>query len=86
MSERQDHRRNISAHRLPVRLESMRPRLRENAPQSTFLAQLLAGMPATARAGRGVDPGKHRADAVYRQTETSDVKRVPAGYRKSLDA
>ncbi|MCD7061336.1 hypothetical protein [Pelagibacterium xiamenense] len=78
----------ISAHNLPIAIErpAPRPSLVRISTQSAFAAQLIAtrdGMPVQ-RARRRASDGE--ANSAYRLTDTLDVKRVPAGYRKTLSA
>ena len=77
--------RTISGHRLPVNLSvpHARPSLARSAPQAAFLAQLIE----SARAGTSASASREtRASQFYRSAETSDQKRVPMGYRKSVSA
>ena len=63
------------------------PRARPaNAPEATFLAQLLSG-PSDRTLGRALPATREgSANTAYRRTDTSDVKRMPMGYRKSISA
>lgn len=77
--------RTISGHRLPVSLSVPRakPSLAGSAPQATFLAQMIE----SARVGTPAPPSRESpASQFYRAIETSDLKRVPMGYRKSVSA
>ncbi|SDG13586.1 hypothetical protein [Pelagibacterium luteolum] len=81
MSGTGDTKRYVSAHRLPVSLPLARPKpSTAGAPQAAFLTQLL-GTPQ--RTGGQSAP---QAFSTYRSVETSDLKRMPMGYRKALSA
>lgn len=77
--------RTISGHHLPVSLSvpRARPSLARSSLQAAFLAQLIE----SARAGTSASASREtRASQFYRSAETSDHKRVPMGYRKSVSA
>lgn len=76
-----DTKRYISTHRLPVSLPFTRSKANiAGAPQAAFLTQLL-GTPQ-----RAVGQPAPQAFSTYRSVETSDLKRMPMGYRKTLSA
>jgi len=77
--------RTISGHHLPVSLSvpRARPSLADSAPPAAFLAQLIE----SARAGTPASASREtQASRFYRSAETSDLKRIPRGYRKSVSA
>lgn len=82
MSSDEPTNRPNSGQRLPISLSAPRPRAFPNAvrPGAAFLAHLLSGKPNI------VQLRPHAADRVYRQTEASDIKRLPPGFRKNLSA
>ncbi|WP_338608945.1 hypothetical protein V6617_02785 [Pelagibacterium nitratireducens] len=85
MDTSKPEKRTISGHRLPVSLSvpRARPSLAGSAPQAAFLAQLID----SARASTPASPSREsRASQFYRAIETSDLKRLPMGYRKSVSA
>lgn len=83
MGTSQDIKRIVSAHRLPVSL----PLPRSNRPTlqpAAFLTQLLeSAMPP---ADAPMVTRESEAARRYLLTETSDRRRMPVGYRKSVSA
>lgn len=86
LNGRNDTKRYVSGHRLPVSL----PLSRAGRPAATldmpaaFVAQLLTSVPSN---GGPVGPAReNQADRAYRGVEASDRKRLPMGYRKALSA
>lgn len=77
--------RHISAHRLPVSLPLPRARPPSDAPAAAFLVQLMEPPRKVATITTPVSRDT-LASQRYRSAETSDVKRVPMGYRKSVIA
>lgn len=77
----------VSAHRLPIALEA--PHTRDDhascGPEAPFVAQLLATRDSARMAFAYRRVGSEASHA-YRRTESSDVKRMPAGYRKTMSA
>lgn len=83
---RNDTKRYVSGHRLPVSLPLSRAGRSAAAVDmhAAFVAQLLVSIPA---AGGATDHAReHQADSAYRGVEASDAKRMPMGYRKALSA
>ncbi|WP_116652682.1 hypothetical protein [Pelagibacterium sediminicola] len=82
LSAERDRDRPISAQRLPIALAVPRPRALPGAarPGAAFLTQLLTGRPNLSSSSG------NEADCTYRRVESSDVKRLPPGYRKNLSA
>ncbi|GGA35473.1 hypothetical protein [Pelagibacterium lentulum] len=87
MGDKNTNKRPFSVHNLPIALSAVRPATAPGRERSgaAFLTQLLANreiapmQPVMRSAGT-------QADSAYRNTDTLDVKRVPMGYRKALDA
>ncbi|WP_417583724.1 hypothetical protein [Pelagibacterium sp.] len=83
MDTNRQEKRTISGQRLPMNLAVPRASQSRGAPPAAFLAQLIE----SARAGTSASASReNRASQYYRTTETSDLKRVPTGYRKSVSA
>lgn len=82
MSSDPTRNRPVSAQRLPMGPAPLRARATPHSarPAAAFLAHLLSGKPNV------VQPKENVADRLYRQTEASDVKRLPPGFRKNLSA
>lgn len=85
-SGRNDTKRYVSGHRLPVSLPLSRAARTPAALDmpAAFVAQLLTSAPAN---GRPADRAReNHADRAYRGVEASDRKRLPMGYRKAVSA
>jgi hypothetical protein len=73
-------RRPNPAHNLPMAVASPRIAAVSSRPDAAFLAQILAN--------RAMPSARANSDATgaYRLTNTIDVKRMPAGYRRTVNA
>lgn len=86
MNGHKDHKRNISAHNLPMGIALPRRTPARDKPAAAFLTQLLATRDAAPLERVRLGNAGNAAASLYRRVETSDVKRVPMGYRKTLSA
>lgn len=88
MGDKDTNKRPFSAHNLPIALSAVRPAPAPGRERSgaAFLTQLLANREITSLQPVIRSAAGTQADSAYRSTNTLDVKRVPMGYRKALNA
>ncbi|WP_127144192.1 hypothetical protein [Pelagibacterium montanilacus] len=83
MDDPESRKRFVSAHRLPVAVGALRVRAPGQPAGSAFVAQVLA---TRAPQPEAADARTRAATGAYRLTDRLDVKRMPMGYRKTMDA